>query len=271
MTALWGSPLRHSMNVSIAEPLGFLPDENVVLQGPIKEERTLKEQLRLSLAQGVNGVAVLRSYLDRAARGLADLHACGVESGVRWTFEDELSDVLSRVARLSSFAPELEGAGEAVLSRLEGVASAHPPDGFGPAHRSFRPAQVLIHGDDIGFIDFDSFCQAEPGLDIALFLATFRDLSLRALQDRDGLPPPGEPAQRDHLALLDDLSGSFLGSYEDSARGQVSHARIDLWHALFVFDRVITCWTKDRPERLRNCVDLLMHLYASDGLTRLLT
>lgn len=270
MVALWSSPLRHSGNVAIAEPLGFLPEENVLLQGPLKEERTLKQQLRLSLQQQTRPLEELRTYVEKTARGLADLHGCGAKAGDTWTFEEEMGEVRDRVARLTKVDPRLAGVAEPLFTRLQGIAEAHPADPAGPAHRSFRPAQVLIHEGAISFIDFDSFCQAEPALDVSLFFSTFRDLGLRALQAHDGVSGPGAGVRSEHLSLLDDLSDTFLKSYEETASLPISRARVDLWHALLVFDRVVLCWTKDRFERLPHCLALLSHLYRSDGLTRLL-
>lgn len=270
MSALWDSPLRVSPNVTVAEPLGFLPELNVLLQGPIKEERTLKQQLRHSLASGTaEELAALSDYLEMTARGLADLHSCGVTVGRNWSFEDEMGEVRERIERLATYTPLLETAARPVLARLEGIAETYPADPFVPSHRSFRAAQVLIHANEIGFIDFDSFCQGEPALDISLFFSTFRDLSLRALQTRDGSPAPGEPPRADHMRMLDDLTDVFLGRYQESSRTPVTIERIDLWHALLVFDRVVTCWTKNRFERLPHCMALLAHLYKKDGLTSL--
>jgi hypothetical protein len=270
MMALWESPLRNSSTVTVAEPLGFLPEENVVLQGPIKEEVTLKKQLRISLkADTPEEMARLRALLDKTARGLAELHGCGVTTGKVATFEDELGEVRGRVERLERFVPELVGAADPLFDRLEDIARRYPADPAVPSHRSFRPAQVLISGDDIGFIDFDSFCQAEPALDLSLFLSVLRDLSLRALQARDGRPGPQEPVRADHVALLDDLSQGFLDAYERATPVVVTRARVDLWHALEVFGRIVNCWMKDRPERLQHCMQLLTHLYAREGLTEL--
>jgi hypothetical protein len=55
----------------------------------------------------------------------------------------------------------------------------------------------------------------------------------------------------------------------DEASVSLSVERVDLWHALLLFDRIVTCWTKDRFERLPHCVSLLTHHYAKDGLIRL--
>lgn len=270
MRALWDSPLRNSPNVTVAEPLGFLPEANVVLQGPIKEEMTLKNQLRVSLrANTSEELHKLVGYLEKTGRGLADLHGCGVTVGKTETFEGEMAEVRGRVARLADYVGDLADAAEPLLSRLESIAAACPADPVVPSHRSFRPAQVLIHGRDIGFIDFDSFSQAEPALDLSLFLSVLRDLSLRALQERDGRPTQGEPVRSDHLLVIDELSSAFLEAYEGTAAVQLSRERVDLWHALEVFSRVVNCWTKDRPERLQHCMQLLTHLYAKHSLTEL--
>ena len=272
MTALWASPLRSSNHVTVAEPLGFLAPENVLLQGPVPEERTLKQELRAALKAGTPAaLSDLGAVLGRTGRGLADLHGCGVTTGVTWTFEDELADVRDRTHRLASFVSGLDTAAAPIYEALERIAAAHPADPPVPTHRSFRPAQVLIHGDDIGFIDFDSFCQAEPALDIALFCSVVRDLSLRALQSRDGRPDPGESAPPDHLRLLDDLCGAFTAGYEGAAATPVARARVDLWQALLAFDRVVLCWTKNRFERLPQSMSLLAHLYAKEDVTRLLS
>jgi aminoglycoside phosphotransferase (APT) family kinase protein len=130
---------------------------------------TLKKRLRAALADGSpEAIASQRAVLVQTARGLADLHGCGVKVGTKWTFADEMGEVRGRVELLTDYGPELAGAAEPVLARLERIASDHPADPGVPAHRSFRPAQVLIHGSEVGFIDFDSFCQAEPALDLAL-------------------------------------------------------------------------------------------------------
>ncbi|HJZ48695.1 MAG TPA: hypothetical protein VKE41_16070, partial [Roseiflexaceae bacterium] len=45
MRALWDSPFRRQGGVTLAEPLAYLPDINVLVQGPIREEQTLQEMI----------------------------------------------------------------------------------------------------------------------------------------------------------------------------------------------------------------------------------
>ena len=43
MRALWDSPLASSNAVKIAEPLAYDPEMKVMIQGPIRQEKTLKD------------------------------------------------------------------------------------------------------------------------------------------------------------------------------------------------------------------------------------
>src|SRR5919202_1036983 len=64
MRALWDSPLATSEKVSIAEPLAYLPDIKVLLQGPIRGEQTLGDLLRGALRSGTpETMAALQEYL----------------------------------------------------------------------------------------------------------------------------------------------------------------------------------------------------------------
>jgi len=70
----------------------------------------------------------------------------------------EAIEGLNQVMQKTAAGP----AAELLLDRLEQLARAYPPDPLVPSHSSFRPAQALLYKDQIGFIDFDSFCQSEP-------------------------------------------------------------------------------------------------------------
>jgi hypothetical protein len=251
MRALWRSPLGRSATVAIAEPLAWLPELKVLVQGPVPQEQTLKDLLLEALAADeVATWARLRGYLARAADGLAELHRCGVPGAELVTWEDELAEVRGVLGRLTARLPELAGAAEGFLEEVERVAGRAPADPAGPAHRSFRPAQVLLHAGEIGFIDFDGFCQAEPALDVALFRATVRDLGMGAL-------PSDAPAAacRARLARLDGLCEEFLDRYRAGA--PVSPQRLAVWEALDLLTNVLHAWTKAKPVRLAHGVALL--------------
>lgn len=254
MGALWRSPLARSELVRIAAPLAWLPELKVLVQGPVREERTLKDLLLEALTTGnAATLAALRAALGKTAAGLAELHRCGAPSpgGRRHTWDDELAEVREVLGRLAARVPELEGAADPLLDELRRRAARVPAGQPVPSHRSFRPAQVLLYREEIAFIDFDGFCHAEPALDLALFRATVRDLGIGAF-------PPGV-ATRTRLERLDQLCDEFLAAYEAHAAAPVARERVALWEALDLLTNVLHSWTKIRPARLAHTTTLLRH------------
>src|SRR5215217_1524022 len=94
MRALWDSALAKSSNVTIAEPLAFVPGLNVLVQGPIREEQTLKEMIRSALRAGTPAALdELNHYMRMTAVALAEMHRCDIGIGELRTWEDELAEV----------------------------------------------------------------------------------------------------------------------------------------------------------------------------------
>jgi aminoglycoside phosphotransferase (APT) family kinase protein len=256
MRALWDSPLRTSGLVSIAEPLAYLSDLRLLVQGPVREEQTLEQLLVSALHAGTpEAMAELESYVRKTAVGLAALHRSGVTYGETVTWADELADVRKEIARLTVPMPDLADVVTTLLAHLEALDAAYPADPPLPAHGSFRPAQVLLHGAQIGFIDFDSFCRAEPAMDLAQFRATVTSAGLSgALSDEDedegedGTALPDRAACLARLAQLEPICEAFLASYQ--AFDPVSRPRVALWETLYVLAKVLHGWTKVKPARI---------------------
>jgi hypothetical protein len=249
MRALWASPLRQAQ-VAIAEPLGFLPAEKVLVQRVIPHCRTLKELLRSSLATGrADAGTGLRSAIEETGRGLAALHRSGVQAVQTVTWDDQVAEIREVIGRLSALVPALAGSTGSLLEQAERIAAAHPGQAPVPSHGSFRPAQVVL--DDaggIGFIDFDGFCMAEPAMDVAQFRATLRDVGLRALENSPELLQRGD-GRRPGLARLDRECERFMAAYEGAA-GPVSPTRVALWETMYAVVAVLHCWTKLKFDRL---------------------
>jgi Ser/Thr protein kinase RdoA (MazF antagonist) len=248
MKAMWASPLRTSTAVAIAEPLALLPEFNVVVQRVVPGEHSLKQHLKTWFAPGLAaGIEALSSPVRKAGRGLAELHASEAPGGPIVTWEAQLAAVRSASEELTSVVPALAGAMEPLASNLEALARNVPAGPLVATHRSFRPAQILVDHDDIAFIDFDGFCQAEAGLDLALFRTTLCDLSLRALTLDDTRPM--DPAEHQACVIaLDELCVTFLAGYEEV--GEVSRSRLALWDALTSAKDILDCWRKVKFEHL---------------------
>ena len=259
MRRLWESPLARGDVVTIAEPLAFLPELNALVQSPIPYEQTLKDLIRSALRAGTPAALdELTAAMAATARGLAALHQSQAYHGDTTRWEDELADVRADAAQLAAAIPQLEGAAAPLLSRLEALAASHPADPLAPAHRSFRPGQVLLHGGSVGFIDFDRFGQAEPALDIALFLSSARNIGLSEPHEEESSEDDAvlDPAERQALlAQLDAVCEAFLAEYERHA--PVSRQRVVLWETLDLLALVLNCWTKIKPVRLANTLAML--------------
>ena len=263
MNALWQCPLGWRDVVTLAEPLGYLPDQRTLVQGPVPEERTLKELARQAIGAGSPELlGSLREALTKTARALAAMHRCGATYGRTATFEDELAEVAEVVDRLSLSVPALNGAAQPLLDRLAQLAADEPADAVVPAHHDFRPAQVLLHSGDIGFIDFDGACMAEPALDLGRFRAKLRDIGISALGlDR---PLPSRDVIDQNLSLLDELCEGFLVAYQQHA--PVSRNRVLMWETCDLLTTMLHAWTKVRLTRLEPRLILLTHQLVTAGL-----
>jgi hypothetical protein len=258
MRALWNSTLARGDVVTIAEPLAYLPELKVLVQGPIYEEQTLEDLLKTALTSGgAEAMQNLHDAMRKTAIGLAALHRSGVAQGEAIRWEDELAEVREVIDRLAVPLPALAGAAAPLLERLEALNAQIAPDPAMPSHRAFRPAQVLIYRGRVGFIDFDGFAQAEPALDLSRFLRKTRALGMDtanlAMDDARRLA---------RLAEVELICEAFLAEYE--SRVPVSRGRIALWESLDLLTLVLYCWTKIEPERLKANMFLLeRHLRAS--------
>jgi hypothetical protein len=256
MTALWSSPLRSSSTVRIAEPLAFIPEQSVMVQGLVPGDRSMKEYIKTTFSDGLEaGVAALAAPVRKVGRGLGELHTSGAMVGPVVTWEEQIAAVRHAGDELASVVPTLADAMESLVGRLETLGQVEAAGPLVPTHRSFRPAQVLLDHDDIAFIDFDGFCQAEAGLDLALFRTTLCDLSLRALEVDD--QPMSVAEQAECQVRLDELCGIFLGGYAEVA--EYSPERLALWDALTSAKDILDCWRKIKFEHLERRMRFLHH------------
>jgi Ser/Thr protein kinase RdoA (MazF antagonist) len=256
MHALWASPAATSDVVTLAEPLAYLPDERVLVQGPVPEERTLKVLVCSALMDGsAERLDGLRKALRNTAVALAALHVSGAEYGGAKVWEEELAEVREVLQRLAHSVPHLGSAADPLLRRLAALHATVPPDAPVSAHRTFRPAQVLLHGGRIGFIDFDSAGRAEPALDLGRFRAALREIGISAFC-ASGRPLAGAPLEH-HLRLLDELCDDFLDAYRDHA--PVAADRVVLWETTDLLTSLLHSWTKVRTDRVGSRLVLVRH------------
>jgi hypothetical protein len=248
LSALWKASFGSSGPVRIAEPIAYDPDLKVFLQGPIQEEQTLADIFLWALDEGTaESLGIVSSAMAKTAEGLADLHRSGVKIGPVVSWADELAEIEANLFPLSTVFPDISSHAEPFLERLKQLEAVTSPDPFVPSHGTFRPVQVLLHKEELGFIDFDSFCQSEPARDLSMFLTSMMSISLAATD-----APADWESRFERVFAIREL---FLDAYEKHQ--QVSRQRVVLWEALNLFYFVITGWTKVKPSETPLLVRLL--------------
>lgn len=252
MHAVWDAGLQKSTAVRIPEPLAYLADQQATVQGPVPEERDLEKLLHaLLLSDDPADQAALDQAFRSTGVALAAFHSCGGKVDLTTTWNAAFAEPADQLTCLRVPFPAPIAALDLLIERLRALEAASPADPLVPTHGAFRPEQILLAGKQIGFIDFDSFCMAEPAFDLALFRASVMDNGLydEHIQPRD----EAEAAAR--RTRIDALNESFLAAYE--AHAPVSRERVALWEAIFYLNDSLQCWTKPRPNDQRLVVPLL--------------
>jgi aminoglycoside phosphotransferase (APT) family kinase protein len=142
---------------------------------------------------------------------------------------------------------------------LNSLEASSDPDPLVSSHGTFRPAQVLLHTGEIGFIDFDSCCRAEPAKDLGLFLCAFLRAGMATVDFDDievsseTLDDGGRLARFERLIAV---SERFLDEYEQSYK-PVNRQRVALVEALELFILILHAWTKIKVRELRDIMYVL--------------
>ena len=272
MQALWNSPLASSTAVKIAEPLAYDSELKVMIQGPIRQDKTLKELTVMAVkAETTEAFDELTDAMRKTARGLAEIHRSDVELDKVYGWEEDEAQVRESINDLSVSVPQLAAAAYPFVERLSNLEASTQPDPLVPSHGTFRPAQVLMYQGEIGFIDFDSCCKAEPAKDLGLFLCAFLRAGMATVNfddmeiDSEQLDDAARLARFERLI---DVSERFLDEYERSYM-PVNRQRVALFEALELFILILHAWTKVKVRELKDIMYVLEHFLPAYKILKL--
>ena len=168
MRQLWSDGFAEDRLLTIPEPVAYLPELSLLLQGRAPGK---------ALYLGLDDPAAALKPVRLAGRWLAKLHAASVASAVVLQPEHDKEklgtyrDVLARVC--PPFAPRIQSLTGRILSSLKTL----PEDQVVCTHGDFQPKNIYIRGNQVTVIDFDRFALAHPARDLGHFIGQSMTMS----------------------------------------------------------------------------------------------
>lgn len=161
MVALWNGMARRSRLLWVAKPLGYDPTSRILFQSAVAGT---------TLTSLIGHKDFLR-YVEAAARSLATIHQTPAHMEQSTTPEDELQEMEPMAETMTQVLPAVGEKLNKVLDRLR----SNLPDSQGQArdfiHGDFSTNQILVDGNRLSVIDFNSVCMGDPHRDLGSFLA----------------------------------------------------------------------------------------------------
>lgn len=106
-----------------------------------------------------------------AAEALAVFHGLDIDTGRNHSPRDELRIAGRWLKVLRGAAPALHGRMRSIVLALARLAKSIPMEGLRLVHRDFYGAQILLQGDRVRLVDFDTLGKAHPEVDVSTFVA----------------------------------------------------------------------------------------------------
>lgn len=179
LKSLWnaGFGANSEDGISVPEPLGVIPEFQMWLQ------RKVPGAIATNLLAEPGGVALARLI----AAAVHKLHSSGIRPHRRHTMADELRILHERLLLIAQMKPQWTQRLERLLDACDRLGNTTPEPSRRGIHRDFYPDQVIVDGPRLYLLDFDLYCEGDPGLDIGNFLGHLTEQSLRTLGDPDAL------------------------------------------------------------------------------------
>lgn len=181
LETIWqaGFDAQSSDGISVPEPVGVIAAFHMWFQ------RKVPGQVATRLLPQAGGP----DLAARIAAAAHKLHRAGIPAGRPHGMEDELRILRGCLAQVALARPDLADRVNQLMTACEKLGASLPEPTACGIHRDFYPDQVIVDGPRLWLIDFDLFCQGDPGLDVGNFLGHVIEQAVRecgvasALQD----------------------------------------------------------------------------------------
>ena len=240
----------------VPQSYGYLPDLKLLLMEALPGDPVIKRLIKEgndesdSWHEGDIGV---ETAMDICAQMLVTLHSSGIKLGRRNSLELKAGSIMEEIKIVQEVYPELGKQLRLWMDDILEYAQASTAMPLCFSHGDFTYTQLIFDGKSAGLVDFDTVCQAEPGLDLGQFLAYQR---LTILKDHPNL---GE--------TVDHLCDVFLNAYIGYAREwlpdeELLRDRVGVYELISLIRLVLHSWQKFKGSRLKLALTLFEERYA---------
>ena len=193
--------------IYIPRPAAVFEDLNVVV---------MKEVAGHSMTQLLEGgPAQAREVTRIAAATMATYHGLTHGDPKARTLSGEIARWRNNVPELDMIAPAFADSVHGLLDTIERTTDHSDHVALCLIHGDAKPTHLMMHGDQVGIIDFDRACLGDPALDVGAFVAHFRKFDMRKKNGERG-----------------PLTSLFLSEYEAQAPGEGLIRRAHLFESL---------------------------------------
>jgi aminoglycoside phosphotransferase (APT) family kinase protein len=223
MQQLSDAAASHPSGLTLAAPAAFLPDLPMVLQRPVsgtplveffgRPARRLPERAREGVEQSAAALAMLQELgvkSDRERPARAELRKMERRARSTAMVDEKLGYEMERLVNDLDEKADRLGIDEADMGLVQG---------------DCKPDQFLLDGRTTTILDFDHCGTADPATDVATFLATLRQLRIRA-----ALKSPQAAAAVTNSRWLLDAHQTFLDQYSRTRGDEVDFGRRAVWY-----------------------------------------
>jgi hypothetical protein len=181
LKAIWdnGFDANSADGISVPQPVATVSRMQMWLQ------RKVEGQVSTGMLIGPAG----RSVARRVAEAADKLHRAGIPAERRHTMQDELRILDKCLIEVAQSERRLAHAIRGLRDQCERLGAMLPDPAWCGSHRDFYSDQVLVAGSRLFLIDFDLYCEADPGLDVGNFIGHVTELSLRTYGEAEALAP----------------------------------------------------------------------------------
>ncbi|MDQ3927776.1 MAG: aminoglycoside phosphotransferase family protein [Chloroflexota bacterium] len=191
--ALWQSGFDSEAKdgISVPEPVGVVPKFQMWLHRKVPGVPATK------LLVSERGTEIAKRIAEAAHK----LHRARVRTSKQHSMADELRILHERLPLVSEIRPEWTGRIQRLLEACDRAGATLPKPRPAGIHRDFYADQVLVDGERLYLLDFDLYCQGDPGLDIGNFLGHVQEQALRTFGDPHALAAVEEALEERFVEL----------------------------------------------------------------------